>query len=428
MFKKAERFLTNPTLAITGPTGSGKTFSALRLASGISKAMGKPFAVIDTENGSASLYSDVFDFQTVSMNPPFTTEKYIMAINEAEKHGFCALVIDSITHAWAGEGGLLEQKGQLDARPGSNSWANWNPIKAKDLKFKSAYLHSNIPFLIATMRSKMEYAQSESDGKKKVQKMGMAPVQSEGIEYEFSVVFDVAMNHECEVSKDRTGLFAKNPIFTITEQVGEDLVVWRNSGKELPTPPAPKEPTPPTTQGKSEPPTGSGQKKNFVPASPEILGYIEQLCLAREVQEGEVRHLVSNGYEFKGAGIPLWIAEELIGLLELDTTTSSVIMATSVRMQNERKAKALVGGESKTTTTDSAEPNFDEESNKEFHPGDYKIEFGRDKNKTLKAVGPKAVQETLDWIKKECVKPGKNLAPSLQRYVEYGNQFIGGAQ
>lgn len=244
-FKKAERFLTNPTIAVTGPTGSGKTFSALRMASGIAKSMGKRFAVIDAENGSASLYSEYFDFDTLNLTPPFTTEKYIQAISDAEKGGYCALVIDSITHAWAGEGGLLEQKAQLDARPASNHWTNWNPIKAKDLKFKSAYLHSSIPFLIATMRSKMEYAQSEDGGKKKVQKVGMAPVQSDGIEYEFSVVFDVAMNHECEVSKDRTHLFDKTPIFTITEDTGEMMVNWRASGKAKPVqaPPKPEEQT-----------------------------------------------------------------------------------------------------------------------------------------------------------------------------------------
>lgn len=253
-FKKAERFLTNPTIAITGPTGSGKTFSALRLAKGISQAMGKPFAVIDTENGSASLYSEFFDFDTLNLTPPFTTEKYIEAINLAEKEGYCAIVIDSITHAWAGEGGLLEQKAQLDARPGSNHWTNWNPIKSKDLRFKNAYLHSKIPFLIATMRSKMEYAQSEEGGKKKVQKVGMAPVQSDGIEYEFSLVLDVAMNHEAEVSKDRTHLFDKNPIFQITEDTGKALVNWRNSGKQKPAPVAAPQQKHPEDQPQEFPP------------------------------------------------------------------------------------------------------------------------------------------------------------------------------
>lgn len=245
-FKKAERYLTNPTIALTGPTGSGKTFSGLRLATGIAKALGKRIAVIDAENGSASLYSEFFDFDTMNLTPPFTTEKYIEAIGQAEKAGYGVILIDSITHAWAGEGGLLEQKAQLDSRPNTNHWTNWNPIKAKDLKFKNAYLHSSIPFLIATMRSKMEYAQSESDGKKKVQKVGMAPVQSDGIEYEFSIVFDIAMNHEAEVSKDRTHLFDKNNILQIIEETGEALVKWRAEGKQKQGPQAAK--TPPAAE------------------------------------------------------------------------------------------------------------------------------------------------------------------------------------
>lgn len=255
-FKKAELFLTNPTIALTGPTGSGKTFSALKLATGISKAMGQRFAVIDTENGSASLYSKIFDFDTLNLTPPFTTEKYIQAINDAEKGGYCALVVDSITHAWAGEGGLLEQKAQLDARPGSNHWTNWGPIKAKDQKFRNAYLHSSIPFFIATMRSKMEYAQTENNGKKKVEKQGMAPVQSDGIEYEFSVVLDVAMNHEAEVSKDRTHLFDKTPIFKISEETGELFVQWRSGGKEKPVP----RPAPPSRFDKQEFPPDESQQ------------------------------------------------------------------------------------------------------------------------------------------------------------------------
>lgn len=233
-FKKAERFLTNPTIAITGPTGAGKTMGALLIATGIAKAMKRPFAVIDTENGSASLYSEHFDFDTLNITPPFTTEKYIDAINMAERGGYCALVIDSITHAWAGEGGLLEQKDLLDSRPNSNKWSNWGPIKAKDSKFKNAYLHSSIPFLIATMRSKMEYAQTEKNGNKKIEKMGMAPVQADGIEYEFSLVFDAAMNHMVEVTKDRTNLYIDKKIFKITEEIGEELVAWRASSKEKP--------------------------------------------------------------------------------------------------------------------------------------------------------------------------------------------------
>lgn len=226
MFKKAERKKIKLKLAITGPTGSGKSFSALRLA----KGLGGKVAVIDTENGSASLYSDKFDFDVLDMKPPFTTEKYIEAINSAEKAGYEIIVIDSLTHAWAGEGGLLEQKAVLDSRPGSNHWTNWGPIEKKDAALKNAYLHSNC-HIISTMRSKMDYAQTDENGKKKIQKLGMAPIARDGLTYEFTTVFDIAMDHKAETSKDRTGLFTDR-IFQITEETGEEIKKWIESGAE----------------------------------------------------------------------------------------------------------------------------------------------------------------------------------------------------
>lgn len=224
MFKKAERKQIKLKLAITGPTGSGKTFSALRLA----KGLGGKMAVIDTENGSASLYSDKFEFDVLDMKPPFTTEKYIEAINAAEKAGYEVIVIDSLTHAWAGEGGLLEQKAVLDSRPGSNHWTNWGPIEKKDAALKNAYLHSNC-HIISTMRSKMDYAQTDENGKKKIQKLGMAPIARDGLTYEFTIVFDIAMDHKAETSKDRTGIFT-DKIFQITEETGEEIKKWIESG------------------------------------------------------------------------------------------------------------------------------------------------------------------------------------------------------
>lgn len=226
-FKKAERKSVKIKLAVTGPTGSGKTYSALRLA----KGLGGKVAVIDTENGSASLYSDHFDFDVLDLKPPFTTEKYIDAINDAEKAGYNTILIDSLTHAWAGEGGLLEQKAQLDLKPGSNQWTNWGPIDKKDQALKNAFLHSSC-HVIATMRSKMEYAQTESNGKKKIEKVGLAPIQRDGLSYDFTIVFDCWMDHQAEVSKDRTGLFA-GKVFTITEETGGILLTWINSGKDV---------------------------------------------------------------------------------------------------------------------------------------------------------------------------------------------------
>jgi hypothetical protein len=221
MFQKAERKRAKLKIGLTGPSGSGKTYSGLLLAKGIASKI----AVIDTENGSASLYADRFNFDVIDLTPPFTTEKYIDAIKLAEKEKYEIVLIDSISHAWAGEGGLLEQKEQLDSRGRGNSYTNWADITKKHEKFKAALLHADI-HLIATMRSKQDYVVSPDDkGKMTPKKVGLAPIQRDGMEYEFTTVFDIAMNHEAEASKDRTGLFT-DKIFKITEETGQQFKQW----------------------------------------------------------------------------------------------------------------------------------------------------------------------------------------------------------
>lgn len=225
MFKKAERKRAYLKIAATGPSGSGKTLSALLVASGL----GKKIAVLDTENGSASLYSNQVDFDVVEIGAPFTTEKYIETIKAAEKAGYDVLVIDSLTHAWAGEGGLLQQKENHDAR-GGNSFANWAKITPKDNALRSAILQAKL-HVITTMRSKQDTVLVEKNGKQVPQKVGLTPVQREGIEYEFTTVFDIAMNHQAQVSKDRTGLFDGN-IFQLSQETGKQLLEWLNGAKE----------------------------------------------------------------------------------------------------------------------------------------------------------------------------------------------------
>lgn len=226
MFKKAQRIQSKLKIGISGPSGSGKTYSALRLASGI----GKKIAVLDSERGSASLYSDRFDFDVVEITPPFTPQKYVDVMRAAYQQGYDVLIIDSVSHAWAGEGGLLNQKEQLDAR-GGNSFANWAKMTPKQEKFVSAIVQCPI-HIICTMRSKQDYSQTNEGGKVKIQKVGLAPVQREGFEYELTTVFDVAMNHEAETSKDRTGLFV-DKIATITEDTGKAFMQWLNAGVKL---------------------------------------------------------------------------------------------------------------------------------------------------------------------------------------------------
>lgn len=227
MFTKATRTRAHIKMAITGPSGSGKTLSALKIARGLA-GDGK-IALIDTENESASLYADATDFDTCPISAPFTTEKYITIINEAVKAGYSVLVIDSLTHAWAGEGGLLSQKESLDAR-GGNSFTNWASITKKQEMLKSALLQAPI-HVIATMRSKQEYVIEQNGGKSAPKKVGTAPIQRDGMEYEFTIVLDMAANHEFSASKDRTGLFDGK--FEIPkESHGAAIRAWLESGAE----------------------------------------------------------------------------------------------------------------------------------------------------------------------------------------------------
>lgn len=223
-FQRAERKRVKLKIAITGPSGSGKTYSALELATGL----GQKIALIDTENDSASLYSDRFVFDTLVIDPPYTIQKYVEAIKAAQEEGYEVLVIDSISHAWAGDGGLLAKKEALDAR-GGNNFANWAGISKEQEAFKGTLLNADI-HLICTMRSKQEYAQIEDGGKKRIQKLGLAPIQRDGMEYEFTTVFDVAMDHKAQASKDRTGLF-DGQIQTLTKATGEQLMTWLGGAK-----------------------------------------------------------------------------------------------------------------------------------------------------------------------------------------------------
>lgn len=226
MFQQAKREQAYLKLALTGPSGSGKTLSALLMASG----MGDRIAVVDTENGSASLYDTakgVKPFVTATVSPPFTTEKYMELIRYAEREKFDVLVIDSLTHAWSGPGGILEQKEMLDQR-GGNSYTNWAKMTPKHNAFMACILQSKIN-IIATMRSKQDYILQETNGKQVPKKVGMAPQQRDGMEYEFTIVLDIAMNHQATASKDRTGIFGDS-IFTITNETGEMINKWIQGG------------------------------------------------------------------------------------------------------------------------------------------------------------------------------------------------------
>lgn len=231
-FVKAVRKKAKLRLALTGPSGAGKTWGALTIA----KSLGGRIACIDTENGSASLYSNLVDFDVMTLSAPYSPERYIEAIKEAEAAGYDILIIDSATHEWSGVGGCLEiNEKTAQAKFRGNTWSAWNETTPRHRKFIDAMLQSRM-HIICTGRSKTETSQTDEGGKKKVVKLGMKTEQREGFEYEFTVVLDLTHDgHFALPSKDRTGLFAGDPQ-PISEETGKRLLAWLESGADAPKP------------------------------------------------------------------------------------------------------------------------------------------------------------------------------------------------
>ena len=229
IFRKAERRKAKLRLAITGPAGSGKTYGALQVAQGL----GGRIAMIDTENGSGDLYSSICEYDIMNINAPFDPRKYIQAIHDAENEGYDVLIIDSLSHCWISEGGLLDMKEQLATSGKYNSFSAWSKVTPIQNKLIEAMLTSKC-HIIATMRSRTDYVQVVNDkGRTEIRKVGLAPVQRDGMDYEFSVVFDLNNEHTVNVSKDRTSIFdGKN--FTLSSETGATLLDWLNSGKDIP--------------------------------------------------------------------------------------------------------------------------------------------------------------------------------------------------
>jgi len=206
-------------MALEGCSGSGKTYSALLIAYGLTSNWGK-IAVIDAENGSANLYAHLGNYNVLSL-PQFTPETYISAIDICEKAGMEVIIIDSMSHCWEN---LLNFHASLQG----NSFVNWGKVTPRQNALVQKILQSNC-HIIATMRTKQDYVLSEKNGKMIPEKVGLKAVMRDGIDYEFTLVFDINIKHQAVASKDRTGLFVNKPEFVITSQVGKDILKWCSS-------------------------------------------------------------------------------------------------------------------------------------------------------------------------------------------------------
>lgn len=225
--RKAERRQAKLRLALTGVSGSGKSLGAINIA----KGMGKKFIVIDTEHKSADLYADVTEFDVLNLDKPFTPEKYIQAINYCEEQGYEIIIIDSLSHAWAGEGGVLDMHEiATQASSSKNSYMAWKDVTPWQNKLVNTIIQSPA-HIITTMRVKTHHDIVDINGKKKPIKIGLAPIQKEGLEYEFTVVLSLDKDSYLYTSsKDRTKIF-EGKHEKLSVETGKRLIDWLMSGK-----------------------------------------------------------------------------------------------------------------------------------------------------------------------------------------------------
>lgn len=236
--KKATREKIYCKIALMAPSGGGKTYSALRLATGMAEEMeketGKKARILmgNTEQKRGYYYANEFDYDIVDIEAPHNPEKYVEFIKFAVDEGYDILIIDSSSHEWEGRGGCLELHQQAGGQ-----YQSWGKVTPRHNKFIEAIADSPI-HIIATMRGKDQYEMSKDDrGKTSVQKIGVGAKQREGFEYEFTCTFLIDQKTSmAEVQKDNTHIFENEGATLLSEDYGRRIIQWANSGEGY-TPP-----------------------------------------------------------------------------------------------------------------------------------------------------------------------------------------------
>lgn len=228
--KKAVKTESKLRMAIVGPAGSGKTFTALKLAQGL--AQGKPIALFDTEHGSAAKYADDFEFDVDSISAPFHPDKFCQAIRDAAQGGYGVVVIDSLSHAWNGPGGLLTLVEEATARmKNPNSYAAWKDATPVQDRLVQSIVSAGI-HVIVTMRSKTDYVlQDNGRGGQAPKKVGMAPIQRDGMDYEFDVVLEMDANNTGIITKTRCSALTDGVFKKPGADVSGILSTWLQGSK-----------------------------------------------------------------------------------------------------------------------------------------------------------------------------------------------------
>ncbi|MDK7716055.1 AAA family ATPase [Aerococcus urinae] len=240
--RKAKRHKLKVPILLTGASGSGKTVSSLLIAKGIVDKMfpdlpdderWDKIAVIDTEHCRSEMYCDstigdthIGSFNIYDLVEPYTVERYIQGFNECKQAGCEVVIVDSITHAWSGEGGILNKVDKLGGQ-----FQAWSKVKPDEQAFLKMFFDQDV-HVIATVRSKQGYEVTRTDtGKVNIEKIGLKPDQKDGLEYECAIVFQLYEDHTAEATKDNTNSFSGR--FVIDSKIGGSIYDWAEQGVDL---------------------------------------------------------------------------------------------------------------------------------------------------------------------------------------------------
>ncbi|MCA1593061.1 MAG: ATP-binding protein [Acidobacteria bacterium] len=235
-FQRARKYDSYLRMGLAGAAGSGKTYTALLLAHGLCRD--KRVAVIDTEHGSAAKVADRWDFDAISLET-YPVKAFVDAIKTAEAEGYGALVIDSLSHAWTGTGGVLDEKDRIaKSKYGGNSFAAWNDAGALQNQLIDAILKSKI-HIIATLRSKMDYVleRDEKSGRSSPRKVGLAPIQRDDLPYEFDIFAHLEQDHTLVVEKSRCSALVGAVIPNPGDELAQTIHDWLRGEKPPGAPP-----------------------------------------------------------------------------------------------------------------------------------------------------------------------------------------------
>lgn len=291
-FTRATRALIKIRCALAGVSGSGKTLTALKMATAL--ADGKPFAVVDTEHKRAELYAmeeGVGEFDALPLGPPFSPDRYIAAVHAAEQAGYGVIVVDSGSHEWFGEGGILDMVDAAAKNLKGNSYMAWKSGTPAHQKFLDAFLQSSA-HCIVTFRSKQEYVETNDNGRKGYRKEGTALITRDGAEYEFDLVGEMDLQHNLVFSKTRCRALDGRTFNKPGADVVRVLKEWMASGAQ--------EEQPAKVGVKHDPPAPPPEPVNNEPTAvkaSEAADYASRIKGCKTVEESKaLMHALSAEY------------------------------------------------------------------------------------------------------------------------------------